>query len=226
MSGVRRNTAQPSAARAAAPFAPDSTAAATMCTHWSSRRAAEAQCPRAGRTARSQREGRKGAGRRSRRRRRRLDGPHDRKGRGERGPAGAHAAMAGPAARYRPQGGRPRQPRLCRGMTFGQGGRAAPVNALGCYTLRLRLRGIPETASAVADDEACKTTSAAQYRHSAVACAASAAAPNGPGPPHARRPRNPVVRPLPVLVDYRAPTGQRKPVNGHRTFCGTGPCAG
>ena len=77
-------------------------------------------------------------------------GPHDRKGSGERRPAGAHAAMAGPAARHRPQGGRPRLPRLCRGMTVGQGGRAAPVNALGCYTLRLRLRGIPETASAVA----------------------------------------------------------------------------
>jgi len=71
---------------------------------------------------------------------------------------------------------------------------AAPVNAIGLLHLAaVAAAAIPETASAATDDKACKTASTARSCHFAAACAASVAAPNGPGPPHAGGPQNPIA---------------------------------
>jgi len=79
-------------------------------------------------------------------------------------------------------------------MTVRQGAGAAPVNAIGLLRLAaVTAAAIPETASAATDDKARKTSSATWSRHSAAACAASVAAPDGPGPPHAGGPRNPIA---------------------------------
>ena len=106
---------------------------------------------------------------------------------GRRAPAGDSVRRSAAAVSAAP---------VMRRMTARQGAGATPVNALGLLHLAaVAAAAILETATAATNDKACRTAPAAQSRHSAAACVASVAAPNGQGPPHAGGRRTRQLRP-------------------------------